>query len=382
MEVIFLIGLIQAFFLASLAFGKKDKGVEDIVLAIWLLFSGSHLLYYYLYTSDILYEYPHFLGIGSGFPMLHGPILFIYTLITISKDKKFKPVYLLHGIPFIIFTAFYVFDFYILSGAEKIQYYQELNKDPHLLIIIMSSPNILGTPVYVIWSLMVLRRYAKMIPDEFSYTERINLKWLRYLYLSFAFISLVVILVNIPGIIPNSLNLIKDDYIYIAVTLAIFYIGFFGIKQQKIFGRAETIADIPDERDDLGPRGKKQYLHSGLKKEQAEVYKKELLQLFETEKPYLNGKLNLKELAEMMNISSNHLSQVINEHLNKSFFDFVNEYRINEFKMKLRDPKNKHFTILAIAFDCGFSSKSGFNNIFKKYNGISPSQFIKQNIAS
>ena len=97
----------------------------------------------------------------------------------------------------------------------------------------------------------------------------------------------------------------------------------------------------------------------------------------EKEKPYLNGKLSLKEVADSLNISVNHLSQVINEQTGMSFFDFVNKYRIEEVKVRLTDPKNEQFTLLAIAFDCGFNSKSSFNSIFKKIMGFTPSQFSK-----
>ena len=86
----------------------------------------------------------------------------------------------------------------------------------------------------------------------------------------------------------------------------------------------------------------------------------------EKEIPYTDGKLSLKQVATNLNISTNHLSQVINENLNKNFFDFVNEYRVNLIKEKMKDPNHKQFTLLALAFDCGFNSKSSFNVIFKK----------------
>ena len=95
----------------------------------------------------------------------------------------------------------------------------------------------------------------------------------------------------------------------------------------------------------------------------------------DTEKPYLNGKLSLKQVATDLEISTNYLSQVINENMDMNFFDFVNGYRVEMVKEMIKDPSTKNFTLLAIAYDCGFNSKSSFNSIFKKHTGVTPSQF-------
>jgi len=81
-------------------------------------------------------------------------------------------------------------------------------------------------------------------------------------------------------------------------------------------------------------------------------------------------------VATALQISTNHLSQVINENLDKNFFDFVNGYRVEMVKQKMKDPSNKNYTLLSLAYDCGFNSKSSFNAIFKKYTGSTPSQYL------
>lgn len=96
-------------------------------------------------------------------------------------------------------------------------------------------------------------------------------------------------------------------------------------------------------------------------------------------KPYLDDELTLQKLAEQLEVSNHNLSEVINSRLNQSYYDFVNRYRVEEFKKRLMDPANDHFNILSIAFDSGFKSKGTFNSIFKKYSGITPSEY-KTNI--
>ena len=95
------------------------------------------------------------------------------------------------------------------------------------------------------------------------------------------------------------------------------------------------------------------------------------------EKPYLNSELSLSKLGESFGVHSNYLSQVINERENKNFYDYINGYRIDEFKRMVSDPKKKNLTLLALAFDCGFNSKSVFNNSFKKLTNQTPSEFMK-----
>jgi AraC-like DNA-binding protein len=98
----------------------------------------------------------------------------------------------------------------------------------------------------------------------------------------------------------------------------------------------------------------------------------------ESQKLYLEPKLTLGTLAEQLKVSVNHLSQVINQYEGVNFHDFVNRYRVDEFKSRIANPKYKGFSLLAIAFDSGFNSKSSFNQIFKKSTGLTPSQYLER----
>jgi AraC-like DNA-binding protein len=95
-------------------------------------------------------------------------------------------------------------------------------------------------------------------------------------------------------------------------------------------------------------------------------------------RPYRNSYLTLQELADALSISAHNLSQVINTRLGKNFYDFVNGYRVEEVKHRLRDPKYQHLTILAIGLEAGFNTKSTFNAFFKKHTGVTPSRYREQ----
>jgi TolB-like protein/AraC-like DNA-binding protein/Tfp pilus assembly protein PilF len=120
------------------------------------------------------------------------------------------------------------------------------------------------------------------------------------------------------------------------------------------------------------------YAHSKLSETDACEIDRKLLNFMKEEKPYLDNQLSLRQLAEDLEVNTNYLSQVINERHEKNFFEFINAYRVTELKEKLEDPQNRQFTILSLAFDCGFNSKTTFNTAFKRITGCTPSQYLKQ----
>lgn len=106
-------------------------------------------------------------------------------------------------------------------------------------------------------------------------------------------------------------------------------------------------------------------------------FKRKLLHWVENEKIFLNPELTLRTLAEKLEISANQLSWLLNDGLGKNFNEFINHYRVEEFKRVAKLPESSHLTIMAIAYDCGFNSKTVFNTYFKKETGLTPNQFVK-----
>ena len=145
--------------------------------------------------------------------------------------------------------------------------------------------------------------------------------------------------------------------------------GYFGLYQPLIFstanGGSPTILEVSN----------KPYSGSLLKEDDKQHYIGLLNDYIIREKPYLNNQLTLSQLASSVNIPLHHLSRIINEHFNQNFFDFINQYRVNEFINRLSDSKYNNYSLLAIAFDCGFNSKTTFNRYFKKAVGFTPSEF-------
>jgi TolB-like protein/class 3 adenylate cyclase/AraC-like DNA-binding protein/Tfp pilus assembly protein PilF len=138
----------------------------------------------------------------------------------------------------------------------------------------------------------------------------------------------------------------------------------FRAAMNQIFG--ETTSSLETKR-----KYKKSLLSDTLQQQ----YKSNLESLMEDEKPYLDPDLTLRILAEKMEIPPNHLSQLLNAGFNQNFAEFVNRYRLEAFKKKAADPAQQHLTILGLAFESGFNSKTVFNTFFKKVEGKTPSAY-------
>jgi len=174
------------------------------------------------------------------------------------------------------------------------------------------------------------------------------------------------------------------------IVLFVYVTGYFGFKQTTIFSDVvfrtsesktfdnSEIGDSTESFQKVEPEVPAKYRKSGLSENDASQTLIRLLAYMEGNKPFLDDKLNLPNVAADLGISSNHLSQVINDQRKQNFFDFVNSFRVEEVKQKIVDPKNDAFSLLAIGLDCGFGSKSSFNRIFKKFTGQTPSQYKKE----
>ena len=158
--------------------------------------------------------------------------------------------------------------------------------------------------------------------------------------------------------------------LYVFLTVSFYGIGYAGLRRPEIFSGAQPSGGLNLQKDKSA-----KYEKSSLTEEMKEQHLEELFEFMEKEKPYLADDLRLGDIAARLSISTNHLSQVINQKLDKNFFDFVNTFRVQEAQNILRDPRSMEITLLAVAYDAGFRSKSSFNKIFKEKVNMTPSQY-------
>ncbi len=376
MEVIFISGIFLSFFIVVLLLTKKPKALTDKILAVWIAIIGIHLLGFYFNQLGYWKTYPHLVGTTAPLPLLHGPMLFLYTLYSLRYDRKMRLVDYLHFTPALAAFLYMSNFFFFYTAEEKRMLDNGDIKDYMLFSIILLVAILISGITYAILSYRLTIKHKQKIENNFSYREGINIKWLRNCILSIGLVFLsatVIVLIRDAFGFQFSFN--ADYIIYTILIGLVFYIGYFGIKQENIFTSKEHMENIGTDE-----RGKSEkYKNSGMKSDLvAELYGK-LLKVMEEEKPYLDPKLSLSGLAQILEISPNRLSQIINQEASVNFHDFVNNYRVEEFIA--RTHKNKNFSLLALALDSGFNSKSSFNYIFKRQKGLSPSKYLSDDIS-
>ncbi len=377
------ISLSQFIFAALLVFTKHHRQAADFILGYWLglmsLFLSLIIVEQYKWSDVNLELFP--------FAYTVGPFLYLY----VQKLTQIKPTIqekdLAHLVPFaLVCVAAAVsnngIDDHFIEGNI-------FSKEA----IFYSISIILHVLMYAILSFHLLRKHRKNILDMISYeNSRISLKWLYMTVLLF----IATFIFTFIWLILNYFYATKwfNPALPFFTGLCIFayMISFFGAKQVAIFSikseplTAETIALAETElREDMPislenvvenePKIEQRYANSGLTKDVAETYAQQLIQYFEKEKPYMLRELNAQMVAKHLGIKQHHLTEVMNEYIGKNFYTFVNEYRVAEVVQMLKNKKFDHYSLLGIAYEAGFNSKSSFNTIFKKITGFTPTEY-------
>ena len=385
--MLYLSAIILAFFLSFVLITKKKKSAADFVLAAWLSVIGFHLFTFYLLFTQRQADYPSLAVIGIALPLAQGPFLYLYTSLQTSSTKL-QARQLLHFLP-VVLTWMLFARFWPMSYEEKVAVFHQKGAGFETEIFIHRISLAVSGVAYIVVSLVTLLKYRRSMVQQFSNTEKINFNWLLYMIVWMAVIWTTVLFVR------------WDNLIFGAVALFVIWLGYFGIKQVQIFsqhtppvlwsnapdGKAEAarlvseglpvaaLADVSAEED--SSNGAK-YQKSSLSDADASLIHERLLQYMDKEKPFTNPDLTLTELAKGLDVHPNYLSQVINSLEQKSFYDLINERRVEEFIKLTEEPQTQQYTLLSIAYDCGFNSKASFNRNFKKYTGLTPSEYLKQ----
>ena len=362
LDIIVYAGILQGFFLALiLTTAKNSKRKPNRVLAALLIALSVSILHSNLDVGPVPIPYK----IKEPFILLIGPLLLLY-IREFTKIKMFDLKDTFHFIPFVLFflivlpvwlhgvgTTYGIFLFNNSMIVTRIGWF---------LIVIQYG--------YYWWKIIhTLHLYRAAVETEFSSIEGKTLSWLKgFLHLFglfFVFLTATLLIA-----LHSENYFLLDRIICVALSITIFVLGYYGLFQEEVFSNIVEISPIVIAETKSGTTlVEKQHAI----KDDEDV--KRILSFLEKEKPYLDEELTLTKLAEQVGVTRNQLSAIINNSLNSSFYDFINGYRVQEVKRLIADPQNKNFTILSLAFEAGFSSKSAFNNIFKKITGITPSAY-------
>jgi len=380
MHVILYIGIVQALF-ASLVLGtKKSNQPSDKILKAWFLLIAFQFLVEISAFQFTNFRLTHsvLIRVASSLPLIYGPFLFIYARLLISENQVFKKTYWYHFIPFVVFSLSNCIlpeSLFIFRSGDDIT--------PRLGIKIFMSLVVFSILFYSFVVLRLLKNHEANLHDFFSYSSaKIDLHWLRTAAISFALAYSFLIVTGLVRMFSRREFISPLLWPDLGLIFFIFAFSYFGFKQTVIFdqpalnqvrGRGVPDHDKNSAEDKKGMK----YEKSGLSEVKARQYLDALLRYMEEKKPFLNAELTIQDIARELGIPKHHLTQAINEKLNKNFYTLVNEYRVEDVKSRLLKDENKKFTLLAIAYDSGFNSKSAFNSIFKKITHMTPTEYRK-----
>lgn len=333
----------------------------------------------------------------NSLQFLLAPSLYISILYFVKPTKAFRKVDWLHFVPF---TIYIVAENIWNSGKGSISAFSlfAINKDASFLV-----RDILPflTLAYLIKSYTALVKHKANLKLISSAINQINLDWL----IQFLFILLLTVIIWINDALFELPFLTEaTPFVY---TASIFFLAYFSIKQKIIFAfKEKDIKDISDVLEDedyknevkiipdiietenyidvkrdvtvVSESVKEKPKLKRLNAEQVAILSVQLSSLMENDKLFLDNDLNLPAVAEKLGISIHETSFLINEATKDNFYNFINKYRVDEAKKLLASAKMGELNILGIAFASGFNSKTTFNTTFKKFVGISPSQYSKE----
>ena len=351
MEILLWIGFAQSLFSATLfILVKKEKSLSNRILSAWLFIFAIE---FFSSAIDLTMGNNH---LTNPF-LIFNPLLYFYAKSLINPGYKLRWGQIWHTIPYLFIKVGALIqgvhldydDFFFISRETWFDFTYGLL-------------SVISFLAYSVSTLLIVHRYRMNLKNEFStINSQITLGWLIIVIIFYmSFMSTAYILGLIKFMSRIETFAVIATYAFILGLLYIF--SFYGLLQKQIY--SSLIQDQPEK-----------YKNPTLSETYIQEKIKELEAYFQTGKPYLDSELSIYTLSTHMKLSRHALTEILNTGLGKNFYQFVNEYRIEEVKHRLKDPEYANYTIDAIGFECGFNSKSTFYAVFKKYTGQTPSRY-------
>ena len=371
------IGIVLSLVFIGVLLKQKQDIYPKIFLSCIFFLLFNVVLHTYSEVNSVtpLFNFTYLFADTIGF--LLGPLLFLYIKSLFLKRKLHFPKVMYHFIPAVIYLIVVslpslismMHNSYVFDYLKFIDTYQFILQIQALYLI-----------WYIVKSLILLKQIKTMSKESFSNLSGKDLDWITYFLYGILGVILVNILIEVYSTFVNGHLSIDNTLTTISLIAVIIYLGYFGISQSQILLPEFIKNQIKFETETNVLTGNSNHHLANASDTEIEHLKNSLISLLESKKPYLDENLNLKTLADMIPTTDRKLSALLNHYLDTNFYDFINAYRVKEIQYKMVQKDYNKFTMLALALDSGFNSKSSFNRIFKKETGMSPSAYKKLHI--
>lgn len=346
---------INALFFSGYIWFRREKNIyPSILLSLFLLITAYRIVQMLLH--DLQDDFYLSINLKTlfffipTFPLI-GPFLYLYIKSISIKDFQFRIMQLLHLLPFLLV--------FIIDISNRDNFPLSVNNRKFYLTYCLAiSAILIQFLIYIIISFSFAQKLLKSRTFEKSPKENTNPSLIRNIVIIISVLWLIYVLYCIQTYFRVYLRTGIIEAVY--YSLFSYWILYNELRDQKITAINNYL---------------NRYKSSGLTIEDAIRYKSVLLDYMNKTELHKDHSISLGKLAKSLSMTPHALSQVINEQLSSNFNDFINSYRVEEAKKMLADPERKNFTIASIAYDSGFNTLSAFNVAFKKFTGVTPSQF-------
>ncbi len=329
---------------------KSRNQVANVFLVVfmwslaWLIL--SNLLMDFIEEDEL--EFFDFLDFDTMLLII--PALFLYIIITINKS--FNLWHLLLFLPGMLFN--------FLSFEE----------DSVLDLLFTLLFPIINLPLMII-AFAILNKHKKKVANYYSELEYKTLSWIKSIIITVLVLHFFILSVDLAELFSEVLGIFFSLFEILITLFIVYWVGYNGFFQAQLFSEnlfikknAEVQFNIMNTEADA------EEIDIKLLEKYSEVKSK-----IEAQELFKNPSLNLRNLASSLEVKEKELSRLINQCSNTNFYQFINRFRVDEFKNLLESPKAKQMSILGLAQEAGFSSKSTFYTAFKSLEGVTPKQY-------
>lgn len=374
LQLVSSIGIFIVFLLSLFLITVKTKHKLSNYLLAFFLFTNAADAVKFL-TRDFPVNYINLEAFRWTINYVVSASFYLYVLSVCYSNFKLKPKHLLHTIPFVAFNLYLMWGIYFVDRASKINFINGMPDKPLMQFFYFLFEFLFQA--YFIASFLAIKKSKTVYLENYTNPNISQLNALykiAILYYVLHFIVLIRWLVTFifgwGEVEIRAWIVTLDGFAFLFCTCWYLFVA---LNNPEFFrGVNSDLKPITE----VVPKQKPTPLIVDEKNKEIEFLKNFMME----KEPYLDSSLTIQDLSEQVKMPVKDLSTLINLYMDKHFFDFVNEYRIEKAMQILKDPSQKELTVLEILYQVGFNSKSSFNTSFKKYTGKTPTDFRKQTL--
>ncbi len=356
----------------------------------WFLLISAFVVFPWMVGFAGWYDNQPYRDILFFIPFVHtlaiGPLLFLYVKSLTDFNFRIKGKMYFHLIPAIFYLIIRV-SFTLIDVFWFKNYHFTNEKEDLDFNAAYSYLSLISILIYLFLSIIHFRNYKRYTEITTSFADLASLKWLRNFLYAFGLLTVLPIIREILSVFTffEKLRYYGPWYYYVAFAIVVYYIAINAYQAvymhlRKIEFQPQLLLAFQDSNINLSTKEITEEINEATIipiDEKLTYLKNELLSLMDSESLFERSDLTLNEVAVKLKTNAVILSKVVNQQFALNFNDFINQYRVNAVIERIKDPRFKNQTLLAIAFDAGFNSKATFNRAFKKFTDKNPKDFLK-----